>query len=140
DGNCQRDCGGFGTCISNCLNYRMKYNLKNGNDMHKYEVRIITKVMLSIVAKRFPIQLYVESQHIPTNILIQHEVAITYLNLRKSVRDQIILSQRADRYTAKEVNLKLLALFNGISKEQLEQKKKYKINICNEKKLQQLLE
>jgi len=140
DGNCQRDCGGFGSCVPNCSNYEMKNNLKNGNDMHKCKVRIITRVTLSMVAERFPVQLCIEGQHIPTNIPIQHEGAITRLNLRRSIRDQVILSRRADGCTAKEVKLKLLAPFNGASKEQLEIEEKYGTNVCNEKKLQQLLE
>ncbi|CAG8824271.1 17650_t:CDS:2, partial [Cetraspora pellucida] len=118
----------------------MKNNLKNGNDMHKCKVRIITRVILSMVAERFSVQLCIEGQHIPTNIPIQHEEAITRLNLRRSIRDQVILSQRADGCTAKEVKLKLLAPFNDASKEQLEIEEKYRTNICNEKKLQQLLE
>ncbi|CAG8786094.1 3087_t:CDS:2, partial [Gigaspora rosea] len=113
DGNCQRDCGGFGSCLSNFSNYRMNNNLKNGNDMHKCKVCIITKVMLSMVAEQFPIQFYIQGQHIPTNVSIQHKSAIMRLNLTP---------------------------FNGISKEQLEQHNKYRTDICNERKLQQLLE
>ncbi|CAG8579230.1 10037_t:CDS:2 [Scutellospora calospora] len=60
DGNCQRVCGRFENCLPNCPNYKMKNNLKNGNDMHKCKVRIITKVMLSMVRERFPIKLYIE--------------------------------------------------------------------------------
>ncbi|CAG8766783.1 13402_t:CDS:2, partial [Gigaspora rosea] len=120
DGNCQRDCGGFGSCLPNCSNYRMNNNLKNRNDMHKCKVHIITKVMLSMVAEQFPIQLYIQGQHIPTNVFTQHESAVTHLNLSRNIRDQVILSRRADGCTMKEIKLKLLAPFNGISKEQLE--------------------
>ncbi|CAG8697434.1 288_t:CDS:2, partial [Gigaspora rosea] len=69
-------------------------------------------VMLSMVAERFSVQLYIEGQHIPTNVSVQHEMAITRLNLSKNVRNQVILSRRADGCTAKEIKLKLLAPFN----------------------------
>ncbi|CAG8507221.1 8491_t:CDS:2 [Scutellospora calospora] len=133
DGNCQRVCSGFENCLPNYPNYKMKNNLKNSNDMHKCKVRIITKVMLNMVRERFPIKLYIESQHIPTNIFIQHESAVTCLNLSRTIRDQVILSRRADGHTAKEIKLKLLAPFNGASKEQLEQQEKYGTNIFKEK-------
>ncbi|CAG8675923.1 24161_t:CDS:1, partial [Racocetra persica] len=96
--------------------------------------------MLNMVAERFPIKLYIKGQHIPTNISIQYESAITRLNLSRTVRDQVILSRRADRCTAKEVKLKLLTPFNGASKEQLEQQEKCGVNICSEQKIQQLIE
>ncbi|KAF0544567.1 gephyrin: PROVISIONAL [Gigaspora margarita] len=62
DKNCQRACGGFRECVLNCLNYQIKNNLKNGNDMHKCKVCIITKIMLSMVKERFLIKLYTEDQ------------------------------------------------------------------------------
>ncbi|CAG8795424.1 38182_t:CDS:2, partial [Gigaspora margarita] len=64
-------------------------------------------------------------QHIPTNVSIQHESAVTHINLSRNIRDQVILSRRADGCTTKEIKLKLLAPFNGISKEQLEQHNNY---------------
>ncbi|RIB28034.1 hypothetical protein C2G38_2159009 [Gigaspora rosea] len=75
------------------------------------------------------------SQHIPTNVSIQYEGTIIYLNLKRSIRDQVILSWRANSCTAKKVKLKLLALFNSVSKEQLEMEEKYRTNVYNEKKL-----
>ncbi|CAG8683545.1 22058_t:CDS:2, partial [Racocetra persica] len=69
-------------------------------------------------------------QHIPTNYPIQHELVITRLNLSRNVRDQVILSRRVDGCTAKEIKLKLLAPFNGMPKEQLEQQEQYGTNIC----------
>ncbi|KAF0512380.1 gephyrin: PROVISIONAL [Gigaspora margarita] len=64
------------------------------------------------------------------NISIQYKEAITCFNLRKSIRDQVILSWKADGYTAKEVKLKLLAPFNSILREQLEIEEKNRTNVC----------
>ncbi|CAG8836308.1 12110_t:CDS:1, partial [Gigaspora margarita] len=102
--------------------------------------RIVTKVMLSRVAERLLIQLYVEGQHIPMNISIQHKSTITCLNLSRNIRDQVILNRHANKSTAKEIKLKLLAPFNGTSREQLEKQEKYGTNICSERKIQHLLE
>ncbi|CAG8799309.1 1887_t:CDS:2, partial [Racocetra persica] len=51
-------------------------------------------------------------QHISTNVFIQYKRAITHFNLKRSLRDQVILNRQADEYIAKEIKLKLLALFN----------------------------
>ncbi|CAG8816079.1 3255_t:CDS:2, partial [Gigaspora rosea] len=77
---------------------------------------------------RFSVQLCIKGQHIPTNVSIQYEGTIIYLNLKRSIRDQVILSWRANSCTAKKVKLKLLALFNSVSKEQLEMEEKYRTN------------
>ncbi|CAG8682831.1 480_t:CDS:2 [Gigaspora margarita] len=75
-----------------------------------------------MVKKSFHIKLYTEGQHMPTNVSKHHKSAVTHLNLTK------------------EIKLKLLTLFNSISREQLEQQEKYRINSCSEQKIQQLLE
>ncbi|CAG8734118.1 20327_t:CDS:1 [Gigaspora margarita] len=51
----------------------------------------------------YSITVCIKGQHISTNVSIQHEGAITHLNLKRSIRDQIILSQRADGCMAKKV-------------------------------------
>ncbi|CAG8834464.1 28197_t:CDS:1, partial [Gigaspora margarita] len=79
-------------------------------------------------------------QHMSTNISIHHESAVIHLNLSRTIRDQVILSRHADGYTAKEIKLKLLTPFNGVSREQLKQQKKHRINLCSKQKIQQLLE
>jgi hypothetical protein len=38
--NCQHKCGGIGKCLSNCSNYGLHNNLRNGNDMHRCSVRV----------------------------------------------------------------------------------------------------
>ncbi|KAF0543525.1 hypothetical protein F8M41_003896 [Gigaspora margarita] len=67
--------------------------------------------------------------HIPRNVSVQHESAITRLNLSRNVRDKVILSRHADGYTVKEIKLKLLAPFNSMPKEQLEQQEQYGTNV-----------
>ncbi|CAG8831893.1 37845_t:CDS:2, partial [Gigaspora margarita] len=69
-----------------------------------------------MVKEKFSIKLYTEGQHMPTNVSIHHESAVTYLNLSRTIRDQVILSQHTDGCKAKEIKLKLLTPFNGLPK------------------------
>ncbi|KAF0465232.1 retrotransposable element [Gigaspora margarita] len=78
-------------------------------------------------------------------VILKHEEGVIDFkgwttNTCRNIRDQVILNRRVDGSTAKEIKLKLLALFNGASREQLEKQEKYGINICSERKIQHLLE
>jgi len=105
DGNsCQYECGGIGRYIKSCRNETLPNNLKNFNDMHLCKVRIISEVYLSKLNHSHPLKIKILNAHLPSNILTTHTPQINRLSLTRQVRDNIIVSRRADHKTTKNVN------------------------------------
>ncbi|CAG8694776.1 2596_t:CDS:2, partial [Gigaspora rosea] len=90
----------------------------SGKDMHKCSIRIITKVMLFEVDTEYPARLIIESNHVPQNV-IQEITIPSRINLSREARDLVITSRRADKRTIKEIKMKLLLPYNGVSQHEL---------------------
>ena len=75
----------------------------------------------------------------PSNILTTHTPQINRLSLTRQVRDNIIVSRRADHKTTKNVKAKMLAPYNGANEEVLREALHNQKELCNDKKLHRFL-
>ncbi|RIB06403.1 hypothetical protein C2G38_2046819 [Gigaspora rosea] len=137
EGGCQRSCGGFGDCIKECNHYSDQHNFNNPFDMHKCSVRILTEV--SEIDTEFPVCMTIKGSHVLQNI-IQETNALSRINLNREARDLAIKSHRADKCTTKEIKMKLLAPYNNALQNELEHLYNSQNFICDDIKLQQLIE
>jgi hypothetical protein len=139
-GNCQHECGGIGNCKENCTNRSLSNNTKNYHDMHRCKVRVISESKLSWLKKEKPLRIKIIGSHLPVNTLASHTPSVTRLNLSRQIRDNIIMSRRADHKTAKDIKAKLLAPYNNASENEL---KEALLNnqktICNTSKLKSFI-
>ncbi|CAG8721455.1 7392_t:CDS:2, partial [Racocetra persica] len=103
-----------------CNHYLNEYNLKNLLDMHKCSVQIITKVILSEVNTNLPMRMIIRGNHVLQSI-IQQITTPSQINLSHEVCDLAIISHQANKRTTKEIKMKLLASYNGVSQYELEQ-------------------
>ena len=134
--NCQRVCGGIGSCLEDCENYSLPNNLKNGNDMHLCKVRVISECRLSWMSSAFPLRITIQGCHKPLSHQINSSnIKISRINLKYSVRDMVAASRRADHRTAKGIKAKLLAPFNGAPDEVLRKALNNQREICDNNKL-----
>ncbi|CAB4495143.1 unnamed protein product [Rhizophagus irregularis] len=136
-GNCQRLCGSVGKCNENCENYNLRNNLKNGNDMHHYSVRVISECQLSWLSLENPLRITIQGTH--RTFHNNNIPKISRINLTYSVRDSIALSRRADHRTAKGIKAKLLTSLNGASEDVINNALASQRIICNNDKLRQFV-
>ncbi|CAG8848225.1 2060_t:CDS:1, partial [Racocetra persica] len=68
--------------------------------------------MLSEVNTNLPMHMIIRGNHVPQSI-IQQITTPSRINLSHEARDLAIISHRADKYTTKEIKMKLLASYNG---------------------------
>jgi hypothetical protein len=140
DGNaCQRVCGEIGKCKESCRNSEYPNGLKNYQDMHLCNVRIKSEVRFSSLVTSHPLLIAIQGSHIPSNIIINTTPKITRLNLLRSVRDNVLLSRRADHRSSKGIKSKLLASMNGANEEILSQELNNQKVICTDNKLKQFI-
>ncbi len=140
DGNsCQRVCGGIGKCKEGCKNFEFSNRLKNYQDMHLCQVRVKSEVHLSSLTTSHPLLIEIHGTHAPLNIIVNSTPKIERLNLLKSVRDNVLLSRRADHRSAKGIKSKLLASMNGANEGTLSQALTNQRTICTDNKLKQLV-
>ncbi|CAG8586258.1 11429_t:CDS:2, partial [Funneliformis caledonium] len=140
DGNsCQHLCGGIGTCNPDCPNVNLPNNLKNSNDRHRCRLRVVTESRLSWIKTSHQLKIKIEGWHLPPNVLLTHEPQVTRVNLTRSTRDKIIISRRADRWTADDVKNKILVSKQGATEADLHQEVVKNRDICNSKQLKRLI-
>ncbi|CAI2182233.1 1074_t:CDS:2 [Funneliformis geosporum] len=140
DGNtCQHLCGGIGTCNPDCPNANLPNNLKNSNDIHRCRLRVVTESRLSWIKTPHQLKIKIEGWHLPPNVLVTHEPQVTRVNLTRSARDKIIISRRADRWTADVVKNKILVSKQGATEDDLHQEVVKNRDICNSKQLKRLI-
>ena len=142
DGNsCQRVCGGIGECKEGCGNSELFNGLKNYQDMHLCQVRVKSEVHFSSLTTSHPLLIKIYGTHTPSNIIANNSSTpkIERLNLLKVVRDNVLLSRRADHRSAKGIKSKLLASVNGANEETLSQVITSQRVVCTDNKLKQLV-
>ena len=141
DGNdCQRACGGIGSCKEDCENFSLRNNLKNGNDMHLCGVRVISECHFSWLKSEAPLRIHIQGVHRPFQQSLNYTIPkISHINLTYAVRDTIAISRRADHRTAKGIKAKLLTPFNGASEETMSNALTSQCEICDNNKLRQLI-
>ncbi|PKC70304.1 hypothetical protein RhiirA1_501757 [Rhizophagus irregularis] len=140
DGNsCQHLCGGIGKCNPDCQNANLPNNLKNSNDRHRCRLRVVSESRLSWIKSPHQLKIKIEGWHLPPNALITHEPQVTRVNLTRSARDKIIISRRADRWTADDVKNKILVSKQGATEADLSQEVVKNRDICNNKQLKRLI-
>ncbi|RGB37622.1 hypothetical protein C1646_666085 [Rhizophagus diaphanus] len=136
-GNCQRLCSSVGKYNENCENYNLQNNLKNGNDMHHCNVRVISEYQLSWLSLENPLRITIQGTH---HTFHNNNISkISRINLTYSIRDSIALSRKADHRTAKEIKAKLLISLNSASEEVINNALASQHIICNNDKLQQFV-
>ena len=136
---CQRVCGGIGECLENCQNKNYKRGLKNANDMHLCNVRVIIECRMSWLDSPTPLKISIQGSHLPHNLPNTQIPQITRINLDLSTRDMILKSRHADYRTAKGVKIKMLAPLNGSSEERIKEALNNQKKICSNDKLRQLI-
>ncbi|RIB28900.1 hypothetical protein C2G38_2156710 [Gigaspora rosea] len=140
DGNtCQHLCGGIGKCNPDCPNANLPNNLKNSNDRHRCRLRVVSESRLSWINTPHQLRIKIDGWHIPPNALVVHSPQVTRVNLTRSARDQIIISRRADRWTADDVKTKILVSKKGATEADLNQDVVKNRDICNSKQLKRLI-
>ncbi|CAG8539081.1 11529_t:CDS:2 [Diversispora eburnea] len=140
DGNtCQHLCGGIGKCNPECPNANMPNNLKNSNDRHRCRLRVVSESRLSWINTTYQLRIKIDGWHIPPNALVTHTPQVTRVNLTRSARDKIIISRRADRWTADDVKAKILVSKQGATEADLNQEIVKNRDICNAKQLKRLI-
>jgi len=137
--NCQRLCGGVGSCLETCDNYFFPKNLKNGNDMHLCTVRVISECRLSWLNSETPLQISIQGKHNPSQY-VNNARKISRINLTYAIRDSIAVSRRADHRTTKGIKAKILAPFNGASEEVISKALSNQRQICDNNKLRHLIQ
>ena len=137
--NCQRLCGGIGSCLENCENYNLRNNLKNGNDMHLCRVRVISECRLSWLNSSIPLRITIQGYHRPLSHQINSNNKISRINFTYSIKDMIATSRRADHRTANGIKSKLLAPFNGSSEETLKKALNNQRELCDTSKLRHFI-
>ena len=140
DGNkCQRMCGGIGECLPDCQNKNYKRNLKNANDMHLCQVRVILECQISWLNSPTPLKISIQNTHLPHNFPDAQPPHVTRINLDLSTRDMVLKSRRADHHTAKEIKIKMLAPLNGASEEKIKEALNNQQKLCSNNKLRKLI-
>src|SRR6266542_4453186 len=134
--SCQRVCEGIDKYKEGC---KFSNGLKNYQDMHLCQVRVKSEVHLSSLTTSHPLLIEIHETHAPLNIIVNSTPKIERLNLLKSVRDNVLLSRRADHRSAKGIKSKLLASMNGVNKGTLSQALTNQRTICTDNKLKQLV-
>src|SRR3954470_16468759 len=112
DGNvCQRASGEVSRYKEGCRNSEFPNGLKNYQDMHLCNVRVKSEVRFSSLTTSHPLKITIQGSHIPSNVVIANNnltPKIERLNLLRSVRDNVLLSRRADHRSTKGIKSKLL--------------------------------
>ena len=142
DGNsCQQVCGGIGKCKEGCRNSELSNRLKNYQDMHLCQVRIKSEVHFSSLTILHSLLIKIYRTHTPSNIIANNSLTpkIERLNLLKVVRDNVLLSRKADHRSAKGIKSKLLASVNGTNEETLSQVLISQRVVYTDNKLKQLV-
>ena len=119
--SCQWVCEGIGECKEGCENSELSNGLKNYQDMHLCQVRVKSKVHFFSLTTSHPLLIKIYRTHTPSNIIANNSSTpkIERLNLLKVVRDNVLLSRRADHRSAKGIKSKLLASVNDANEETL---------------------
>ena len=87
-------CGGIERCNENYENYNLQNNLKNGNDMHLCEVRIISECRLSWLKFDTPLRIHIQGVHHPFQQSLNNTIPkISRINLTYAIRDTIAISR-----------------------------------------------
>ena len=139
---CQRACGEVGRCKEGCRNSEFPNGLKNYQDMHLCNVRVKSEVRFSSLTTSHPLKITIQGSHVLSNVVIANNNStpkIKRLNLLRSVRDNVLLSRRADHRSTKGIKSKLLTSMNGASEETLSQALTDQRIICTDDKLKQLI-
>ncbi|CAG8589171.1 4523_t:CDS:2, partial [Scutellospora calospora] len=118
ESSCQKLCSRIGSYIETC-NYYTISNIKNPLNMHKYSIWITIEVILSEVDTDLPMHMIISGNHISQNI-IQERAISSWINLSQEARDLAILNYQANKYTTKEIKMKLLASHNRASQNELQ--------------------
>src|SRR6266498_578261 len=106
---------------------------------HLCQVRVKSEVHLSSLTTSHPLLIEIHGTHAPLNIIVNLTPKIERLNLLKSVRDNVLLSRRADHRNAKGIKSKLLASMNGANEGTLSQALTNQRTIYTDNKLKQLV-
>jgi len=109
--------------------------------MHLCQVRVKSKVHFFSLTTSHPLLIKIYRTHTPSNIIANNSLTpkIERLNLLKVVRDNVLLSRRADHRSAKGIKSKLLALVNSANEETLSQVLTSQRVVCTDNKLKQLV-
>jgi hypothetical protein len=137
--NCQRMCGGIGEYSIDCQNRSYKGNLKNANDMHLCNVRVILECQLSWLNSSTPLKITIQGSHVPHNFPVTQLPRVTRINLDLSTKDLVIKERRADHHTAKGIKAKMLAPLNGTSEEKIREALNNQQKVCSNDKLRKLI-
>ncbi len=123
ENSCQRVCEEIGKCKEDCENSELSNRLKNYQDMHLCQVRVKSEIHFSSLTTLHPLLIKIYGTHTPSNIIANNSSTpkIERLNLLKVIRDNVLLSRRADHRSAKGIKSKLLALVNSANEETLSQ-------------------
>ena len=137
----QQVCERINECKEGCENSKLFNRLKNYQNMHLCQVRVKSKVHFSSLTTLHPLLIKIYGTHTSSNIIANNSLTpkIERLNLLKVVRDNVLLSRRADHRSVKGIKSKLLASVNGANEEIFSQVLTSQRVVCTDNKLKQLV-
>ncbi|CAG8754855.1 17186_t:CDS:2 [Gigaspora rosea] len=93
--NCQYQCKGIEKYLSNCSNYSLRNNLRNGNNIHHCSVYVHSFSRLSYLTSSHPLQIKIEGSYLSSNIIrIKRKLLASLNGASKKELNNALLNSR----------------------------------------------